>query len=97
MVMNVAAAMNAYHKTTTSALSPSQGEDGFGDVLKSYFGDSVATIKQAEKAATDGAVGKASMQDVVMAVDKAGMVLDTIVAIRDRVVSAYQEIQRMTV
>lgn len=100
MVMNIASALNAYHQTAGAGrIAGEAGVEGasFGDTLKGFFDDSVATIKQGEQAAEAGAVGKADMQSVIMAVDKASMTLEAIVALRDKVVGAYQEIIRMQV
>jgi flagellar hook-basal body complex protein FliE len=41
--------------------------------------------------------GTGSLTDVAMAVSKAEMALDASVAVRDKVISAYQEIMRMSV
>jgi flagellar hook-basal body complex protein FliE len=41
--------------------------------------------------------GQGNMTDMVMAVSKAEMALDASVAVRDKVISAYQEIMRMSV
>jgi flagellar hook-basal body complex protein FliE len=41
--------------------------------------------------------GNGNMTDVVMAVSKAEMALQASVAVRDKMVSAYQEIMRMSV
>ncbi|MDD3288098.1 MAG: flagellar hook-basal body complex protein FliE [Alphaproteobacteria bacterium] len=101
MVMNVASALNAYRSSigSNSSMESSIGENGlsFGDTLKEFVTDSVNTIKQGEKAASDGAVGKSDMQSVILAVDKAGVMLETVIALRDKVVSSYQEIIRMQV
>ena len=41
--------------------------------------------------------GTADMQDVVMAVSNAETALQTVVAVRDKVVTAYQEILQMPI
>ena len=41
--------------------------------------------------------GQAEMVDVVTAVSNAEMVLETVTTVRDRVISAYQEIMRMPI
>ena len=43
------------------------------------------------------AIGKADLTDVVTAVTNAEMTLQTVTAVRDKVVSAYQEILRMPI
>jgi flagellar hook-basal body complex protein FliE len=44
-----------------------------------------------------GVAGKADVNDVVTAVTTAEVTLQTVVAIRDKVISAYQDILRMPV
>lgn len=101
MVMNVANAMNAYRQASSGKLAgeaaANDGTSTFSDTLKSFIGDSLDTVKKGEQAAAAGTVGKADMQSVVMAVDKAGLMLEMGIALRDKVVSAYQEILRMQV
>jgi flagellar hook-basal body complex protein FliE len=54
-------------------------------------------VKNGEAAAIAGVDGQASVQQVVEAVMQAESTLQTAIAIRDKVVSAYQEISRMTI
>lgn len=71
---------------------------GFGDLLKQAINDSVETSKAGEQkmaAVTGGASG--NIIDVVTAVAEAEMALQTVVTVRDRVITAYQEIMRMPI
>jgi flagellar hook-basal body complex protein FliE len=43
------------------------------------------------------AAGKAELMDVVTAISSAEASLDTVMAVRDQVISAYQEIMRMPI
>lgn len=54
-------------------------------------------MKAGEKASAQAVTGEASLTDVVEAVTDAEMTLQTVVAIRDRMLNAYQEIMRMPV
>ena len=58
---------------------------------------SLNTLSRAEEVAKQGVVGLASVQEVVEAVTAAELALDKLIAIRDRVISAYQEIMRMPI
>ncbi len=51
----------------------------------------------AEKTATDMVSGKADVVDVVTAVAETEVALETMVSVRDRVISAYEEIMRMPI
>ena len=49
------------------------------------------------EAATAQATGKANIVDVVNSVNSAELTLDTVVAVRDKVVQAYQSIMNMPI
>lgn len=59
--------------------------------------DAIDKIKQGEAVSIAGVDGQASVQQVVEAVMAAESTLQTAIAIRDKVVSAYQEISRMSI
>lgn len=80
--------------TTTEAAS---GAGGFGDFLSNALKDSISTIKKGEQAAGMQVAGKADIVDVVNAVNQAEITLDTVVAVRDKVVAAYQSIMNMPI
>ena len=69
----------------------------FGDFLSGAIKDSVNSIRQGEQAATAQVQGKANLVDVVQQVNQAELTLDTVVAVRDKVVAAYQSIMNMPV
>lgn len=69
----------------------------FGSLLGKVLEDAVAAGHKSERAATQAVVGEANLQDVVEAVNAAEVTLQTVVAVRDRMISAYQEILRMPI
>jgi flagellar hook-basal body complex protein FliE len=73
------------------------GAGGFGDILKSAMQDTMSATKTAETQMAAQAQGKAQLIDVVTAVSSAEQSLNTVMAIRDQVISAYQEIMRMPI
>ena len=75
--------------------TPTQG--GFGDILKSAMSDAMKASKTAETQMAAQVQGKAQLVDVVTAVSSAEQSLETVMAIRDQVISAYQEIMRMPI
>jgi flagellar hook-basal body complex protein FliE len=81
----------------TPAAGAAEGAGGFGGFLTDAIKDSVATMKQGEKMATLNLTGKADIVDVVNAVNNAELTLDTVVAVRDKVVAAYQSILNMPI
>ncbi len=54
-------------------------------------------MDQVDLTATDAMTGQGSTQDLVQSIAQAEIALETVVAIRDKVVEAYQEILRMPV
>lgn len=69
----------------------------FGDILKTSVQNSVDAIRGGEQASARAVTGEANLQEVVGAITQAELTLETVVAVRDRLVSAYQEIMRMPI
>jgi flagellar hook-basal body complex protein FliE len=69
----------------------------FGAVLGQMTLDAIGTLKTGEQTAVAGVRGQATTQQVVEAVMASEQALQTGIAIRDKVVSAYLEISRMTI
>ena len=87
-----AAQMSAQPAAITPANVPGSS---FSDFLSGAVQDSISTIRQGEQAATAQVQGKANLVDVVQSVNAAEITLDTVVAVRDKVVAAYQSIMNM--
>jgi flagellar hook-basal body complex protein FliE len=83
--------------STAATTSGADTSMDFGQMLTQVANDAVGTLKKGEATAISGIEGKASVQQVVEAVMKAEQTLQTAIAIRDKVVSAYQEISRMAI
>ena len=73
------------------------GGAAFGAMLDTAVKGTIATLGQAETASMAGLSGHADVTDVVTAVSKAELTLQTAMTIRDRVVQAYQEIIKMPI
>ena len=71
--------------------------NNFTDFLSGAIKDSISTIHQGEQAATAQLSGKANIVDVVNSVNAAELTLDTVEAVRDKVVAAYQQIMNMPI
>ncbi|PWR19811.1 flagellar hook-basal body complex protein FliE [Zavarzinia compransoris] len=69
----------------------------FSAVLGRAMDDAVATSVKADQVSLSAAAGKANVTDVVTALTNAEVTLQAVVAVRDKVVSAYQEIMRMPI
>lgn len=102
-------AANAYAQSIGRAAGGATGESGgldapagsaggaFGQMLGDMFTNAVDATKHSETMAARSVAGKAELVDVVTAVNSAEMAVETLVAVRDRVISAYQEIMRMPI
>ncbi|WP_160000533.1 flagellar hook-basal body complex protein FliE [Roseomonas sp. 18066] len=67
----------------------------FGAMLERAVNNVVDTTRAADTASTGAINGTVGVTDVVLAVSRAELALQTTVALRDRVVAAYQEVMRM--
>lgn len=76
---------------------PAPTADDFGAVLQQIAGDAMNKLNTSEATAISGIEGKASVQQVVSTALDAQTSLQTVLAIRDKLVSAYQEISRMAI
>jgi flagellar hook-basal body complex protein FliE len=70
---------------------------GFDGILEQVAADAIGTVKAGEAASIAGIQGKVSAQSVVEAVMSAERSLQMVVAVRDKVVQAYQEVSRMAI
>ena len=70
---------------------------GFGQMVEQMVTDAAGSMKQAEAASAKQVAGKGDLIDVVTAIGAAESALDTVVAVRDRVVNAYSDIMRMQI
>ena len=73
------------------------GAADFSSVLKGSLGGAAEAGRAAETQALAAAAGKADIVDVVTAVAESEAALETLVAVRDRVIAAYEDIMRMPI
>lgn len=79
----------------TGIAKPAGG--GFGGMVESMVGDTAGALRTAEAASVKQVAGKGDLIDVVTAMGAAETALDTVVAVRDRVVGAYNDIMRLQI
>lgn len=99
-IVNPAIAANAYANTSKAAEAPgisAPQKETFGEVLKNAAVKSIQTLRAGEVASAKAVSGEASLPEVVQAITASEVTLQTVVSIRDRLVTAYQEIMRMPV
>ena len=105
MINNISGALNAYQQalgriggqTPVQEANPAPAAGGFGNMLQSALEDTVGLQKASEKMTIQGIQGKADIQDVVLAVSNAEVALQTVVAVRDTAIKAYQSILQMPI
>lgn len=93
-------AASAYKNTLGVGAKAAGGDEGsvtFADFLKQKVSDSISVLKAGETKSAQAVKGEADLNDVVQAVNAAELTLQTVVAVRDRLVGAYQDIMRMPV
>ena len=100
MIENVSAigsgSMSAGVRSLQSAATPTEGPS-FEQALAQAIGSAVDTLQTGEAAAIQGVEGAASPMKVVESVMAAQRSLQSVLAIRDKAVAAFQEIARMAI
>jgi len=76
------------------AAKKAEGIPSFGEILKQSGQAAIDAQHRSEETAAKSLLGQADMTDVLQAVNDAEIALNTVLAVRDRVVQAYQEIMR---
>jgi flagellar hook-basal body complex protein FliE len=99
--INSANAIAAYSNTAraavpTAELRPQPGPT-FSNLVENQAQQTLNDLHVAEKATIQGVTGKADLTDVVTAVSSAEATLQTVVAVRDRVIGAYLDILKMPI
>ncbi len=100
-VAAISTALQAYSgfDAGTAATPDTQGADGdsFSSLLGRALDGAVSTGKQADAQAMQAIGGHGDLTQVVTAVSQAELALQTTVAMRDRVLQAYQDIIKMPI
>ena len=102
--LNATSALRAY-QTVEGGIRETPGLDGAGATAGNGFADlvgralqnAVTTNQSAESQALAAVSGHGDLTQVVTAVSRAELALQTTVAVRDRVIAAYQDIIKMQI
>ena len=73
------------------------GGPSFGDLLKDAIGSVIDGGRQSDQQTVSMAAGKANVMDVVTAVAETDVKISTLVSVRDKVISAYEDIMKMAI
>ena len=100
-------AANAYSQAAQQFqnLTPNSNSDGdavkngsaFADLISDQIGEVRQATSSAELTSAKSLTGQADLVDIVTSVSNAEMVVDTVVSVRDRVISAYNDILKMPI
>jgi flagellar hook-basal body complex protein FliE len=93
MAIELASAISAYK----SAVNRVGASNSFSTMVKNFAQNAIEKNEQGERLSAAAAAGKASIDQVVIAVAEAETTLATVVAVRDKVLEAYREILRMPI
>jgi flagellar hook-basal body complex protein FliE len=94
---NIGGASSGAAGAAASNAAGGAGVSDFSNFLSNALKDGIGTMKQGETMAGRQITGQANIVDVVSAVNQAEITLDTVVAVRDKVVQAYQSIMNMPI
>ena len=87
--------------TEAAGLAKAGGETSGGPGFASLLKDALGAVNQAgqnsDKQAQAVAAGKSNIIDVVTAVAESEVAIDAVVAVRDKVISAYEDIMKMPI
>ena len=78
-------------------LGDSSGGPSFGALVKDAINALSKSTHNSDMQTQAAANGKANMVDVVTAVAESEVAIDTLVSVRDKVISAYEEIMKMPI
>jgi flagellar hook-basal body complex protein FliE len=101
MAIDVTKAVAAYAKSaasgTVKGLAAGDPAEDFASLVRDAAGSALDTMKNSETMSTKALAGKADLNEVVTAVTNAEVTLQTVLAVRDKVIQAYQDILRMPI
>ena len=90
-------ALNRLKETPGNSVSGQANANDFMQMVNSFAESAVEVGKKSEVKSAAAAAGKADLNSVVVAVTEAELTLNTVVAVRDKVLEAYREILRMPI
>jgi flagellar hook-basal body complex protein FliE len=106
MAVDFSTAVNAYRqaanaagtgKTTAAAATGEEDTGSFASMVTDSLKQAVKDGREAETLSMKQIAGEADLKDVITAVANAEQTLETVVAVRDKVLAAYQDILKMPI
>jgi len=97
IVVTPSAAADAYARTDRGEAGSNAGTGDFGATLQRALQGAVDNFHAADSKTAEALTGGGNLTDVVTALSRAELTLQTATAVRDRVVQAYQDIMKMPI
>jgi flagellar hook-basal body complex protein FliE len=101
MVASVSAAASAYANASrmggSGLAAAGNGSGGFANMVQQATDDAVGALKSGEAQSLQAVTGKADLTAVTEAVNNAEVALQAVLAVRDKVISAYQDISKLAI
>jgi flagellar hook-basal body complex protein FliE len=88
---------NLQNKIYSGTAVDNSSSPNFTQLVEEALGDTVNKLKKAEEKAKKSITGEVNLEDLATAVANAEMSLKTVVTIRDKLVTAFQDIIRMPI
>jgi flagellar hook-basal body complex protein FliE len=96
IVVTPSTAADAYGRVDRGEVGTGSGGD-FGATLQRALQGATETLHEADARSVEALSGGGSLTDLVTALSRAELTLQTATAVRDRVVQAYQDIMKMPI
>jgi flagellar hook-basal body complex protein FliE len=93
-INDVTSAYTNVMKQATKAAPTDDGGVSFSDVLKNSAQQAINAQYRNESVSAAAVAGNASITDVLQAANEAEIALNTVLALRDRMVQAYEQVMR---
>ncbi|MGB0683161.1 MAG: flagellar hook-basal body complex protein FliE [Magnetovibrionaceae bacterium] len=95
--VNIAQAAQAYQQLSQGgpAKGAEKGGDSFADLVQGALEQAREIGRRGEDMSLKGVTDRADVADVVNAVAEAELTLQTVVAVRDKVIESYKQVMRM--
>lgn len=84
-------------QVTEAYIGTKMGGADFGNMVSDAASSALQTLRQAEQTTANGVAGNTDVQSVVQALSNAEVTMQAVVAVRDKIVGAYNDIMHMSV
>lgn len=103
MTLNISQAAASFAQTAAKAAkgvadsNAAQPDTSFAELIAGAVDGAIGAARRSESVSMRAVANQAELNEVVTAVSNAEVTLQTVVAIRDRIIQAYQDIIRMPI